>query len=421
MFRELLALGGLVVAYATQYLCCCCGRRAGPAEPHAGPPLPVPAAAATLPSVEVHRGYIDPEFAGPEAARAADTEFYAMANNCDAAPPDPWMERRMKDWILERHNAWAILGIPPQSSMEMVVKAFRRLSIRHHPDKNRHRTPKQQEEAATAYLRISQARNVLTHPTMRDLHDDLLSARWCLVRRHTTGGPVDDSDEPTESFNWEDWHRGNQAISFHSGDPWNDAMPVRSTSHDSSSWSNWGHYRPGSPSYASGSGPWSARAGFGSSLRVLPSIWCIPRGISLGRNVPGHLEVTEVGAIVGSTREGRYDHCPRQTILTQRGKLIAQGGDQPPWLLTLSCSLRKCLSTKILCQTGTSLAELYVMSNNQYPCNAFGKPNRPLLKGYWEAPLERTPNPITLYDPSIVRIYSHVCGPRSPQRVTRKP
>ena len=67
----------------------------------------------------------------------------AMANNCDAAPPDPWTERRMKDWLLEGRNAWGILGIPPQSSMEVVVRAFRRLSIRYHPDKNSHKSPEE--------------------------------------------------------------------------------------------------------------------------------------------------------------------------------------------------------------------------------------------------------------------------------------
>ena len=36
--------------------------------------------------------------------RVAPT-FAAMANNRDAAPPDPWTERRMKDWLLEGHNA----------------------------------------------------------------------------------------------------------------------------------------------------------------------------------------------------------------------------------------------------------------------------------------------------------------------------
>ena len=80
-FLSFLGVGTLIgLAWAVRvlrhYLCCCCGRRAGPAEPQAGPAAPVPAAAAALPSVEVHRGYLDPEFAGPDAARAADTEFF---------------------------------------------------------------------------------------------------------------------------------------------------------------------------------------------------------------------------------------------------------------------------------------------------------------------------------------------------------
>ena len=78
----------------------------------------------------------------------------------------------MKDWLLEGHNAWSILGISPQSSIEVVARAFRRLSIRFHPDKNSHKSSEERAEAAEAYLRISQARDVLTHLTMRDLHDD---------------------------------------------------------------------------------------------------------------------------------------------------------------------------------------------------------------------------------------------------------
>ena len=39
--------------------------------------------------------------------------FAAMANNRDAAFPDPWTERRMKDWLLEGHNMLgASLGFP---------------------------------------------------------------------------------------------------------------------------------------------------------------------------------------------------------------------------------------------------------------------------------------------------------------------
>ena len=90
----------------------------------------------------------------------------------------------MKDWLLEGHNAWNILGIPPQSSMEVLVRAFRRLSIRY------------QAEAAAAYLRISQARDALTHPTMRDLHDDLLA------RQHDDGTWSDDTQQEDPSTNW---------------------------------------------------------------------------------------------------------------------------------------------------------------------------------------------------------------------------
>ena len=159
--------------------------------------------------------------------------FAAMANNRDAASPDPWTERRMEDWLLEGHNAWSILGIAPQSSIEVVVRAFRRLSIRFH--KNSHKSPEERAEAAEAYLRISQARDVLTHPR---IHDDLLA------RQHYDGAwsddaqpedPVDDSDESTESFNWEDpWHRSNQGSTSHENDPWNDAGPSGSTSQNSS-------------------------------------------------------------------------------------------------------------------------------------------------------------------------------------------
>ena len=50
--------------------------RAGPADFLNGRIPAVPAAAAALPSVEVSRGYIEPEFAGAEASRAANTEFF---------------------------------------------------------------------------------------------------------------------------------------------------------------------------------------------------------------------------------------------------------------------------------------------------------------------------------------------------------
>ena len=50
---------------------------------------PVPAAAAALPSVEVHQGYFDAEFAGPDATRAADTEVFQRKNRGRGAGRKP--------------------------------------------------------------------------------------------------------------------------------------------------------------------------------------------------------------------------------------------------------------------------------------------------------------------------------------------
>ena len=91
-------------------------------------------------------------------------------------------------------------GLPPQSSFKAVLKAFRRLSIRFHPDKNRHKSEEEQRKAAAAYLRILQARDALTHPILRVTSTTTSSHASKIVPGQTTPRRKNldnDSDEST--------------------------------------------------------------------------------------------------------------------------------------------------------------------------------------------------------------------------------
>ena len=70
-------------------------------------------------------GRSTPSVQAPRSGLRVAPTFLAMANNRDAACPDAWTERRMKDWVLEGHNAWEILGLPPQSSTEALFAGSR--------------------------------------------------------------------------------------------------------------------------------------------------------------------------------------------------------------------------------------------------------------------------------------------------------
>ena len=81
---------------------------------------------------------------GVSPVASSFSSFLAMA----AEPPAPWTDRRMKDWLPQGNNAWTILGVAPGSDLADVLRSFRRLSIRYHPDKQHHKTENEKAEAA---------------------------------------------------------------------------------------------------------------------------------------------------------------------------------------------------------------------------------------------------------------------------------
>ncbi|XP_055978131.1 dnaJ homolog subfamily B member 3-like [Sorex fumeus] len=62
---------------------------------------------------------------------------------------------------------YEVLGVPRQASTEAIKKAYRRLALRWHPDKN----PDDKEEAERRFKQVAQAYEVLSDARQRDVYD----------------------------------------------------------------------------------------------------------------------------------------------------------------------------------------------------------------------------------------------------------
>lgn len=71
---------------------------------------------------------------------------------------------------------YQILGVSPQASEEEIKRAFRKLAIAYHPDKN------SSPQAEVLILEINEAYEVLSDPEKRTLYDNLLSGRTVVER-----------------------------------------------------------------------------------------------------------------------------------------------------------------------------------------------------------------------------------------------
>ena len=60
-----------------------------------------------------------------------------------------------------------ILGLKKDCTSEQIKKAYRKLAIKYHPDKNRGN----EEEATKKFKEISEAHEILSNPEKREIYD----------------------------------------------------------------------------------------------------------------------------------------------------------------------------------------------------------------------------------------------------------
>ncbi|MFH1049813.1 MAG: J domain-containing protein [bacterium] len=96
---------------------------------------------------------------------------------------------------MEFKDYYKILGVSKTASADEIKKAYRKLALKYHPDKN-----KENKEAEAKFKEISEAYEVLKDSEKRAKYDNLGSS---YSRYRQTGGNAND-------FNWNDWFSSSQ-------------------------------------------------------------------------------------------------------------------------------------------------------------------------------------------------------------------
>ena len=80
-------------------------------------------------------------------------------------------EAKKKERLAKKKDYYGILGVSKTSSEEEIKKAYKKLALKYHPDRNRSKTDAEQDEASKKFKDVAEAYGVLSDKDKRKKYD----------------------------------------------------------------------------------------------------------------------------------------------------------------------------------------------------------------------------------------------------------
>jgi len=88
---------------------------------------------------------------------------------------------------MEPKDYYSILGVNTDASAEDIKKAFRRLALQHHPDRN----PENIKEAEAKFKEVNEAYEILSNDEMRWRYDSLITLSRTMPSEYNFNGGME--------------------------------------------------------------------------------------------------------------------------------------------------------------------------------------------------------------------------------------